>query len=50
MAIFRRLNQRDKTMVVVTHEQDMAARAGRIIRFTVRLRDGHARPEEEAFA
>ncbi len=33
MAIFQRLNQSGKTIIVVTHEEDIAEHAGRIIRF-----------------
>lgn len=37
MAIFQRLNDEGKTVVIVTHEHDIAMHAKRIIRF----RDGH---------
>ena len=37
MAIFQRLNDEGKTVVIVTHEHDIALHAKRIIRF----RDGH---------
>jgi putative ABC transport system ATP-binding protein len=36
MAIFQRLNKEGKTVILVTHEQDIAQHASRIIRF----RDG----------
>ena len=37
MAIFQKLNREGKTIIVVTHEMDIAQHAGRIIRF----KDGH---------
>ncbi|MCC6730123.1 MAG: ABC transporter ATP-binding protein [Chthonomonadales bacterium] len=42
IAIFQRLNRSGKTVVIVTHEQDIAEHAGRIIRF----RDGHLVADE----
>jgi len=42
MAIFQRLNRDGKTIVIVTHEPDIAAHAKRIIRF----RDGHLVADE----
>lgn len=43
MAIFQRLNDMGKTVVMVTHEPDIAQHARRIIRF----RDGHVVGNEE---
>lgn len=37
MRLFQTVNERGVTIVMVTHEEDVAARAGRI----VRMRDGH---------
>ena len=42
MAIFQRLNRQGKTVVIVTHEPDIAAHCHRIIRF----RDGHVLSDE----
>ncbi len=42
MAIFQSLNRQGKTVVVVTHEPDIAQHAGRIIRF----KDGHMVSDE----
>ncbi len=42
MAIFQRLNNAGKTVVIVTHESDIAMHAKRIIRF----RDGHLVADE----
>lgn len=42
MAIFQRLNQTGKTVIVVTHEMDIAKHARRIIRF----KDGHLVSDE----
>ncbi|MCA1595690.1 MAG: ABC transporter ATP-binding protein [Chloroflexi bacterium] len=42
MAIFQRLNGEGKTVVIVTHEEDIAAHARRIIRF----KDGVVRSDE----
>jgi putative ABC transport system ATP-binding protein len=42
MAIFQRLNREGKTVLVVTHEQDIAQHMKRIIRF----RDGHVISDE----
>ncbi len=43
MAIFQRLNNEGKTVVIVTHEQDIAEHAKRILRF----RDGLLESDEE---
>ncbi len=42
MAIFQHLNRQGKTVVLVTHEPDIAQHAGRIIRF----KDGHMVSDE----
>ncbi|MBI3946068.1 MAG: ATP-binding cassette domain-containing protein, partial [Armatimonadetes bacterium] len=42
MAIFQRLNREGKTVVIVTHEPDIAAHCHRIVRF----RDGHLLSDE----
>jgi putative ABC transport system ATP-binding protein len=42
MALFSRLHQQGNTIILVTHEQDIAAHAFRIIR----LRDGHIERDE----
>jgi len=42
MAIFQRLNREGKTVVLVTHEPEIAQHAGRIIRF----KDGHMVSDE----
>jgi putative ABC transport system ATP-binding protein len=41
MALFEELNRRGNTIVLVTHEEDIAAHARRI----VRLRDGKVRDD-----
>ncbi len=43
MAIFQRINNAGKTVVIVTHENDIAMHAKRIIRF----RDGHLVADEQ---
>jgi len=45
LAILKRLNQEGKTVVVVTHEKDIAQQAGRIIL----MRDGQILSEEKPF-
>jgi putative ABC transport system ATP-binding protein len=42
MAIFQRLNALGKTVIIVTHEQDIAEHSKRILRF----RDGHLESDE----
>jgi len=42
MAIFQELHREGKTIILVTHEPDIAQHAGRIIRF----KDGHVRSDE----
>jgi putative ABC transport system ATP-binding protein len=42
MVIFQRLNREGKTVVIVTHEQDIAEHAKRIVRF----KDGHVVADE----
>ena len=45
LAIFQRLNQMGKTVVMVTHEPDVAAHCKRI----VRMRDGVISADERVF-
>lgn len=50
MAIFQRLNDEGKTVIIVTHEQDIAMHAKRILRFRDGLLEADEIVEERVFA
>ena len=50
MAIFQRLNDEGKTVIIVTHEQDIANHAKRILRFRDGLLEADEIVEERVFA
>jgi putative ABC transport system ATP-binding protein len=50
MAIFQRLNDEGKTVIIVTHEQDIAEHAKRILRFRDGLLESDELVAERRFA
>jgi putative ABC transport system ATP-binding protein len=50
MALFEQLNQQGITIVVVTHEPDVAAHAGRVLTVRDGLLDSDTAPQRQPFA